>query len=60
MIRKIIEALILISIGLWIWLSKLGVVSWRIVFKRDWPLVLVIIGVLIFVEVITKKRRQEK
>ncbi|MEO0092041.1 MAG: DUF5668 domain-containing protein [candidate division WOR-3 bacterium] len=60
MITKIIEGLILILLGLMIWLSKLNVVNFRIIFKRDWPLVLVIIGVLILVETITKKRRIEK
>lgn len=56
----IIEGLILIVIGLLIWLSKLGVFSYRVIFRRDWPLILVIIGIIILVETITKKRRQEK
>ncbi len=56
----IIEGLILIVIGLLIWLSKLGVFSYQVIFRRDWPLILVIIGILILVETITKKRRLEK
>lgn len=38
------EALILIVIGVFIWLSNLGIFIFN--FRRDWPVILIIIGVM--------------
>ncbi|MDI6851905.1 MAG: DUF5668 domain-containing protein [bacterium] len=38
------SGILLIIIGLLIWLNKIGVFSWQ--WGRDWPLILVIIGLL--------------
>jgi hypothetical protein len=57
MVRRIIWGFILIAIGLWIWFAKLGVISRGIEFHRDWPLIIVIIGIMTLVEAIIWKRR---
>jgi hypothetical protein len=31
---------------MWIWLAKLGVITSGIVFSRDWPVIIVIVGLL--------------
>ena len=46
MIRTIIWGLIVIAIGMWIWLANLGVIASGIVFHRDWPVIIVIVGLL--------------
>lgn len=46
MIRTIIWGLVIIAIGMWIWLAKLGVIASGIVFQRDWPAIIVIVGLL--------------
>jgi len=46
MIRTIIWGIIIIAVGMWIWLAKLGVITTGIVFSRDWPVIIVIVGLL--------------
>lgn len=46
MIRTIIWGIIIVAIGMWIWLAKLGVITTGIVFSRDWPVIIVIVGLL--------------
>jgi hypothetical protein len=45
-IRTIIWGIIIVAIGMWIWLAKLGVITTGIVFSRDWPVIIVIVGLL--------------
>jgi hypothetical protein len=45
-IRTIIWGLIVIAIGMWMWLANLGVIASGIVFHRDWPVIIVIVGLL--------------
>lgn len=44
--RSIIWGLIVIAIGTWIWLANLGVITSGIIFRRDWPIIIVIVGLL--------------
>lgn len=46
MIRTIIWGLVIMAIGAWIWLAKLGVITSGIVFRRDWPVIIIVIGLL--------------
>ncbi|MBM3331062.1 hypothetical protein FJY68_04320 [candidate division WOR-3 bacterium] len=46
MIRTIIWGLVIIAIGTWIWLAKLGIITSGIVFSRDWPVIIIIVGLL--------------
>lgn len=46
MVRSIIWGLIVIAIGLWIWLANLGIITSGIIFRRDWPIIIVIVGLL--------------
>ncbi len=46
MIRSIIWGLVIAAIGMWIWLANLGVLGSGIVFHRDWPVIIVIDGLL--------------
>jgi hypothetical protein len=45
-VRSIIWGLIVIAIGTWIWLANLGVITSGIIFRRDWPIIIVIVGLL--------------
>ena len=45
-IRTIIWGLVVIAIGMWIWLANLGVITSGIVFRRDWPVIIIIVGLL--------------
>jgi len=49
-IRTILWGIIIIAIGMWIWLAKLGVITSGIVFSRDWPVIIVIVGVMTLAE----------
>ena len=46
MVRSILWGVIIIAIGLWVWLANLGVMPSGIVFSRDWPIIIVIVGLL--------------
>ena len=46
MIRTIIWGLIVMAIGTWLWLANLGVVTSGIIFRRDWPVIIVVVGLL--------------
>ena len=50
MIRKIIWGVILLLFGLWIWLANLGVIKHSFSFNRDWPIIIIIIGIMTLVE----------
>ncbi len=47
--------ILLIIIGLLIWLNKMGIYQW--VWRRDWPLILVILGILSLVSYLEGKDR---
>jgi len=47
--------ILLIIIGLLIWLNKMGIYHW--VWRRDWPLILVILGILSLVSYLEGKDR---
>lgn len=53
---KISFSLILIIVGICLWLSNLNFMD----FKRDWPLVLVLIGINLFIVAIIKKVKSKK
>ncbi len=46
--------IILIVIGIFIWLGNLGVFDFS--WGRDWPIILIIIGICQFVKIIPSKR----
>jgi hypothetical protein len=45
-IRSIIWGLVIAAIGMWVWLANLGIITSGIVFRRDWPVIIVIVGLL--------------
>ena len=51
---RITGSIILIAVGLIIWLSNLGVI--HVAWRRDWPIILIIIGLVELVKYIVKKR----
>jgi uncharacterized integral membrane protein len=51
---RIIGGVILIVVGLLIWLSNLEVIN--IAWRRDWPVILIIIGVIELIKHIIKRR----
>jgi hypothetical protein len=53
MVRTIVWGLFIIAIGLWIWLAKLGVIGSGIVFRRDWPVIIIVAGVMTLIEGLT-------
>ncbi len=60
MIRGIVWGLVVIAIGLWIWLANLGVLTSGIVFRRDWPVIIIIIGLLSVAEALSWYIRRRK
>jgi hypothetical protein len=46
MVRTIVWGVIVIAIGAWIWLANLGVITSGIIFRRDWPVIIIIVGLL--------------
>lgn len=53
--RRYWWGIILIIIGLWIWLSSLGVPY--ISFSKNWPLILVFWGLYIIIRRLTRRQR---
>ncbi|MEO0095408.1 MAG: DUF5668 domain-containing protein [candidate division WOR-3 bacterium] len=43
----------LILIGLWIWASNYGL---RFSFYRDWPLIFIVIGIMILLRILRRRR----
>ena len=61
MIRSISWGVIIMAIGAWVWLAKQNPELVRgPVFRRDWPLIIVVIGVMTVVEGVawSLRRRQ--
>jgi len=52
--HRITGGIILIAVGLIIWLSNLGVI--HVAWRRDWPVILIVIGIIGLVKHIFKKR----
>jgi hypothetical protein len=46
-------SILLIFIGIWIWASNYGITIFS--FYRDWPIVIVIIGIYIFIKLRRRK-----
>jgi len=57
-VRRLKFGLLLLVIGLWLWLSNLGVPY--IAFNRNWPLLLVAFGVYVVVRMATRHRRRRR
>jgi len=53
---RISFSLILIIVGICLWLSNLNFID----FKRDWPLILVLIGINIFIVSIINRVKRKK
>lgn len=52
-VLPVFDAVVLILIGSVIWLSNLGLI--HIVWRRDWPLIIVIIGIAQLIKYFCKK-----
>ncbi len=53
--RRLWWGLFLLILGVWIWLSQLGVPY--VSFSRNWPLILIAFGVYLIVRTLRRKRR---
>ncbi len=58
MIRGILWGVIIIAIGLWVWLANLGVITSGIVFSRDWPVIIIVVGAMTVAEGISRYVRR--
>jgi len=47
-------AVLFIVIGAWIWGSNHGLIKFS--FYRDWPILFIVIGILIFIRLIRRRR----
>jgi len=56
--RRLWLGVAVLVLGLWIWLSSLGVPY--ISFSKNWPLILVAIGVIVVVRRIRRMRRSHR
>ena len=57
-VRRLRWGIAILLVGLWIWLSALGVPY--ISFSRNWPLLLVALGVYIIVRRLRRGRRERR
>ncbi len=48
--NTIFWGLIFMLIGGWIWLGNLGIIKTGFRFSRDWPVILIIIGLAVLLE----------
>ena len=55
--RTVFWGLILIAVGMLMWLSNLGVIPFDISFGRDWPVILMVIGIMGIVEGISRSMK---
>jgi len=51
---RITGGILVLTIGLLIWFSNLGILN--IAWRRDWPVILIMIGVIALIKNIFKKR----
>lgn len=51
---RLTGGIMLITIGLLIWFSNLNILN--IAWRRDWPIILIIVGVLALIKQIMRKR----
>ena len=51
-------ALFLIVLGAWIWASNYGIVIFS--FYRDWPIIIVVIGIYTFIKLRRRKHRRDR
>ncbi|MEO0078582.1 MAG: DUF5668 domain-containing protein [candidate division WOR-3 bacterium] len=56
--RRLKLGIFLLVVGLWIWLSNLGVPY--VSFRQNWPLLVVALGVYVIVRVATRHRRRRR
>lgn len=54
MSSKLWTGLFLIVIGAWIWLSNMGYLN----FKRDWPLIIIIVGLYYLVSGLSRRKKR--
>jgi hypothetical protein len=52
--HRISGGIILIAVGVLIWLSNLGII--HVWWRRDWPVLLIVIGVLALIKTIIRRR----
>lgn len=52
--HRISGGIILIAVGILIWLNNLNII--RVWWQRDWPVLLIVIGILALINTIRKKR----
>ncbi len=53
-VLPVYEAVLLVIIGAVIWLSNLGLL--HILWRRDWPMIIVLIGLFQLLKCLTKRR----
>ncbi|MBT9130915.1 MAG: hypothetical protein DDT42_00791 [candidate division WS2 bacterium] len=58
-IRKFsFTAFLLVIIGVWIWLTNLEVTFFNFEFKRDWPLILIVLGLYWIIKGLIGRRKR--
>lgn len=60
MLRSIVWGIIIMAIGAWVWLSKIEVLTRGPTFRKDWPLIIVVVGVMTAVEGIVHSIRRRR
>ncbi|MCU0607535.1 MAG: DUF5668 domain-containing protein [Candidatus Edwardsbacteria bacterium] len=55
--HKVLWGLFWVALGTWILLSNHGLLAYGFSFHRDWPIVLIAVGVVILVRSVTRRRR---
>ncbi len=56
--KMVFWAIVFISVGVFVWLGNLGIFNFR--WGRDWPVILVIIGLYFLTQLIPPKKRRRR
>ncbi len=57
--RKILWGILFIIVGISIWASNLGSIPFNLDFSRNWPIILIAIGIVKFIDVIKLSKRRK-
>ena len=62
-LSTVFMGLVLIAIGVLLWLSKLNIIAIKVIWIRDWPMIIIVVGLMELIDALTgrpKRRTRTK
>ena len=56
-LHKVLWGLFWIALGAWLILSNYDLVAYQFTFHRDWPIILIAVGIIMIIKAVTRRRR---